>query len=95
MIEYRAIAEGELITAGTVATVDNGAGGDTGDYLQYQTKHTRFTLTYNNANQPLTAQDHLYFLVHRDTGVANDFSGTVVIPAFEIIYNSNGFPTSN
>ncbi len=95
VIEYRAIAEGELITAGTVATIDNGAGGDTGDYSQYQTKHTRMTLTYNNANQPLAVQDHLYFLVHRDTSVANDFSGTVVIPAFEIIYNSTGFPTSN
>lgn len=95
VIEYRAIAEGELVTAGTVATIDNGAGGDTGDYARYQTKHTRMTLTYNNANQPLAAQDHLYFLVHRDTSVANDFSGTVTIPAFEIIYSSNGFPTSN
>lgn len=95
VVEYRAIAEGELITQGTVATVDNGSGGDTSDYAQYETKHTRFTLTYNHADQPLTAQDHVYFLVHRDVSVSGDFAGTVTVPAFEIIYNSKGFPTSN
>ena len=40
-VEYRAIAEGELINNGTSVTLDNGAGGDTADYSQYQTKHTR------------------------------------------------------
>lgn len=94
-VEYRAIAEGELINQGTSVTVDNGAGGDTADYSQYQTKHTRFTLTYNNANQPLTNQDHIYFKISRDTGVTNDFSGTVTISAYEIIYQSKGLPTSN
>lgn len=94
-VEYRAIAEGELINAGTSVTLDNGAGGDTTDYAQYETKHTRFTLTYNNANQPLTAQDHVYFKISRDTSVANDFSGTVTVSAYEIIYQSKGFPTSN
>jgi hypothetical protein len=42
----------------------------------------------------LTAQDHLYFKVSRDTGVANDFGGSVTISAYEIIYNSKGFPTN-
>jgi hypothetical protein len=93
-VEYRAIAEGELINNGTSVTLDNGAGGDTADYSQYQTKHTRVTMAYNNANQPLTAQDHLYFKVSRDTGVANDFGGSVTISAYEIIYNSKGFPTN-
>lgn len=41
-------AEGELITQGTIATVDNGAGGDTTDYAQYTTKHTRFTLDFDH-----------------------------------------------
>jgi hypothetical protein len=94
-VEYRAIAEGELVNNGTSVTVDNGAGGDTADYSQYKTKHTRFTLTYNNANQPLTKQDHVYFKVSRDTGVANDFAGTVTVSAYEIIYYSVGLPTSN
>lgn len=94
-VEYRSIAEGELINNGTSVTLDNGAGGDTGDYAQYQTKHTRVTLAYNDANQPLTAQDHVYFKVSRDTGVANNFGGSVVVTAYEVIYTSAGFPTSN
>jgi hypothetical protein len=94
-VEYRAIAEGETINNGTSVTLDNGAGGDTGDYTQYQTRHTRVTLAYNNANQPLTIQDHVYFKVSRDTGVANDFAGTVTVTAYEIIYYSVGLPASN
>lgn len=94
-VEYRAIAEGEAINNGTSVTVDNGAGGDTTDYSQYQTKHTRFTLAYNNANQPLTKQDHVYFKISRDTSVTNDFAGTVTVSAYEIIYTSTGYPTSN
>lgn len=94
-VEYRAIAEGETINNGTSVTVDNGAGGDTADYSQYQTKHTRFTLAYNNANQPLTNQDHVFFKISRDTSVANDFAGTVTVTAYEIIYQSKGFPSSN
>lgn len=94
-VEYRSIAEGETINNGTSVTLDNGAGGDTADYSQYQTKHSRFTLVYNNANQPLTAQDHVYFKISRDTTVANDFGGTVTVSAYEVIYQSKGFPTSN
>lgn len=94
-VEYRAIAEGEAINNGTSVTLDNGVGGDTADYSQYQTKHTRFTLAYNNANQPLTKQDHVYFKVSRDTTVTNDFGGSVTVTAYEIIYTSTGFPTSN
>lgn len=94
-VEYRSIAPGETINNGTSVTLDNGVGGDTADYAQYQTKHTQFTLVYNNANQPLTAQDHVYFKITRDTAVANDFGGSVTVTAYEIIYNSKGFPTSN
>jgi len=93
-IEYRAIAEGEAINNGTSVTLDNGAGGDTTDYAQYVTKHTRVTLAYNDANQPLTKQDHVYFKISRDTSVANDFAGTVTVLAYEIIYNSVGIPTN-
>lgn len=91
-IEYRSIAEGETINNGTSVTVSVT---DDGDYAQYTTIHSRFTLDYDNANQPLTAQDHMYFKITRDTGVANDFAGTTTVTAFEIIYNSNSMPTSN
>lgn len=94
-VEYRSIAEGELINQGTSVTVDNGVGGDTADYAQYETKHSRFTLDFDNANQPLTNQDHVYFKISRDTSVANDFAGTVTVSAYEIIYQSKGFPSSN
>ena len=92
IIEYRAIAEGEVITLGTVKTLTST---NSDDLSQGQTKHSRVTLPYNDANQPLTKQDHVYFLVHRNVAVANDFSGTAFVTAYEIIYTSNGFPTSN
>jgi hypothetical protein len=67
---------------------------DSADYAQYATKHSRFTLAFNNANQPLTAQDHLYFKIGRDTAVANDFGGSVGVSAYEIVYQSKGLPTN-
>jgi len=92
IIEYRSIAEGEVITTGTAVTLTST---NADDLSQGQTKHSRMTLAYNNANQPMVAQDHMYFLVHRNTGVANDFAGTALITTYEILYNSKGLPASN
>lgn len=92
VLEYRSIAEGELINQGTVATVTVT---NSDDNAQYKTIHSRFTLDFDGANQPMTKQDHMYFLFHRNTGVTNDFAGTVTATAFEIIYNSTSLPTSN
>jgi hypothetical protein len=91
-MSYRSIAEGETITNGTQVDLSVT---DSDDYAQYEVKHARFTLDFDNANQPLTKQDHVYFLITRDVSVANDFAGSVVITAFEIIYNSVALPTSN
>lgn len=88
-IEYRSIAEGELINQGTSVTVSVT---DSTNYAQYVTKHSQFTLTFDNANQPLTKQDHVYFKISRDVSVTNDFTGTVTVPAFEIVYNSTALP---
>ena len=88
-IEYRAIAEGEAINNGTSVTLTST---DVATVTQYIKTHTPHTLTFNNANQPLTAQDHIFFKVSRDTGVAADWMGTVNVPAFEIIYNSISMP---
>lgn len=90
-VEYRSIAVGETITNGTSVTVSST---DDGDHAQYQTIHAPHTIAYNNANQPLTAQDHIYFKISRDTAVANDFAGTVTVTAFEIVYNSVAVPTN-
>ena len=91
-VEYRAIAEGELINNGTSVTLTST---DSADYSQYKTKHARVTLAFNDANQPLTIQDHVFVKISRNTGVANDFSGSVTVSGYEVIYTSNGFPTAN
>lgn len=91
-VEYRAVAEGELINRGTSVTLSSI---DNGDYAQYQTKHARVTMAYNNANQPLTVQDHVFVKISRNTATANDFSGSVTVSGYEVIYTSKGFPTAN
>ena len=92
VMEYRAIAEGELVTQGTVATV---TATNSDDNAQYLTIHTPFLIEFDHSDQPLAKQDHIFFLLHRNTSVANDFSGTVTATAFEILYNSVSLPTSN
>jgi hypothetical protein len=92
VLEYRSIAEGELLTQGSVATVTVTNDDDNAQYLSI---HSPFTITYDHADQPLTKQDHVFFLLHRNTAVANDFAGTVTVTAFEVVYNSNTIPKSN
>lgn len=90
-IEYACVAQNEVhgaIASKTITTID------TADNARYQSIHSRVTMAYNDAAQPLTVQDHIYFKVSRDTAVANDFGGSVTITAFEIIYNSKGLPSS-
>ena len=90
-VEYRAIAEGELINAGTSVTM---TATNSDDNAQYKTIHSRMTIDFDNANQPITKQDHIFFKISRNTGVTNDFSGTVTVTAYEIIYNSITLPTN-
>jgi len=91
-VEYRAIAEGEILTAGTVAT---GSVTINTSLAQYYFHHAAFTIAAADANQPLAKQDHVFFQFSRDTSDPDDFSGTAAITEFEIVYNSNGIPTSN
>lgn len=92
ILEYRAVAEGELVTQGTAVTVTVT---NDDDNAQYLTIHSPFTIDYDSGDQPLTKQDHIFFLLHRNTAVANDFAGTVTGTAFEVLYNSNQMPRSN
>jgi len=87
-INYRAIAEGELINQGTVKTISTTF---TGALTQDTVEHTPFTLPYNDANQPLTKQDHIFFEVLRSAS-SDTYGGTTTVTAFEIIYNSNKLP---
>ena len=91
VIDYGARAVGEALNGSTsqaVGTVD-------ADISQYVTTHTAHTIAYNDPTNPLTHEDHLFFRITRNTGVANDFGGTACITAFEIIYTSDGFPETN
>lgn len=90
--EYRSVAEGELMTQGTAASKSVTYDTTTS---QYTTVHSPVTFEFDDANQPITKQDHIYVRCFRDTTVADDFAGTVVATAFEIIYNSTSLPTSN
>jgi len=89
-VEYACVAEGEIHGAGTSKTLTLTNSDDNARYLSI---HSRGTMPFDDADQPLTRQDHVYFKVSRDTAVTNDFGGSVTVPAFEIIYNSNSIPT--
>lgn len=91
-MEYRSIEELEGVNNGTAVTASYT---ELAPRSQWQFKHSPIIFYYDNVNQPLTRQDHLFVKVSRDIGVANDFAGDVVITEFEIIYNSIAVPTSN
>ena len=88
-VEYACVAEGEVHGAGTSKTLTLTNSDDNARYLSI---HTPGTMPFDDADQPLTKQDHIYFKVSRNTAVANDFGGSVTISAFEIIYKSNQLP---
>lgn len=88
--EYYSVAAGESIIAGTMGTKSV-----TYNTTTAQNIIVHSPVTLDDANQPLAKQDHVFIRVLRDTGVANDFPGTAFATAFEILYTSNGFPTSN
>ena len=90
--EYYSVAEGETIDNGTIATQSVTYDTTTAQNLIV---HSPVTIPYNDANQPLTVGDHIFVRCFRDTTVTDDFPGTVVATAFEIIYNSNSIPTGN
>ena len=53
--------------------------------------HTPVTLNYNDANNPLNKQAHLYIQITRDV-TTDTFPGGACITAWEWIYNSNMLP---
>lgn len=91
VVDYMSKAEGEALSGTTTqATVTN-----SDDNAQYVAVHSPFTIVYNDANNPLVHEDHVYFRITRNTGVTNDFGGTVCVTAFELIYTSEGIPEGN
>ena len=92
IVQYACVAEGEVHGAALYNTLTLT---NSDDNAQYKSIHSRGTMPYNDVNQPLTKQDHIYFKVTRNTAVANDFGGSATVTAFEIIYNSNQIPRGN
>lgn len=88
-IDFRSISEGEATNNGTIESLQSTY---TASLAQYVTHHSRHTIDADGANQPVTAGDHIYFRISRNSG--DVFAGTVVVTAFEIVYNSNDIPTN-
>lgn len=88
-ITYRAVAEGEPLTQGTAATRTSSYT-SSGATAQYYFTHPQATIDFDDANQPLTKQDHIFIVIDRDN--ADSYASDVCVTAFEIIYQSTGLP---
>lgn len=86
---YRSIAQGEdadgTLTSATATYTDVG-----GTAVQGTIIHTDLDLSWDDANNPLVKQDHLFIEVTRDKA-GDSFPGGACITAWEWIYNSNTF----
>ena len=79
---------GETI-GGTLTVVPSTISGIVG---QYVTTHTQHVLAASDADNPIAHEDHLFVRIERDNTVANNWSGDVLVTAFEVLYASNGIP---
>lgn len=89
--QYRSIATGEAYDNGTAVTISptytqSGAGTDKALII------LTVTIDYDNANQPLTEDDVIGFLLDRDFTGADTYSGDVYVERAEICYQSVGIP---
>jgi hypothetical protein len=87
---YRSIAEGETITNGNEATA-TATYTAASEQPQYEIIHTKIVLPYDDADQPITKQDHIFIGVKRDTATDN-YSNGACVTAWEVIYNAVGIP---
>lgn len=92
-LRLRTIAEGEdadgTLTSATATHTDV-----SGATLQGLISHTAITLDFDDANNPLVIDDHVYIEITRDMG-GDSFASDACITAFEVIYNSDGLPITN
>lgn len=93
-VNYVSVAEGEVIAGRTITNLTDTITGEVGDTAQYKTIHTGFTFAYNNADNPLVHEDHIYVQVIRDVS-EDDFANSACVSAYEIIYTSNTLPEGN
>ena len=86
-MQFIAVAEGESVNQ-PATTPDPGT--VTGKN-QWITVHSGFTIPAAS----IAKQDHVFVRFYRDNTVASNFTGTVTSTAYEMIYDSVGFPKSN
>jgi hypothetical protein len=84
---WRSNAETENVNAGTAATFTV-TYNSTGTTTAGTKIHSRATLAFNNANQPITVDDHIHIKIYRDA-TADSFAGDCIITAFEMLWTSN------
>lgn len=87
VLNYIALAEGE-VAGGTETVV---IADMTGDLAQYQTEHTEFTIDCDDADNPLTHEDHVFFQITRDVS-EDDYANTACVTAYEVIYQGDEIP---
>jgi hypothetical protein len=91
--EYKAIAEGEDADTGSTKTVTVTHTAPVGGTAAGIVVHSRATIVYNDATQPLAAGDHIFFKILRDA-TADTFAGDTLVTAFEYIWTANGLSTA-
>lgn len=89
--DYRSVAGGEAYDNGTLVTISptytqSGAGTD-----KAQIELT-VVIDYDNANQPLTKNDIVGFVINRDVGGTDTYTGAFTVVKWEIAYTANNFP---
>ncbi|MCK5017574.1 MAG: hypothetical protein KAS32_10945 [Candidatus Peribacteraceae bacterium] len=88
-LQLRSVAENEdsdgTLTAATATHTDVGGATTQGTII-----HTAITLDYNDVNNPLVKQDHVYIEVTRDM-TGDSYGDGACISSWEWIYDSNTF----
>jgi hypothetical protein len=87
VLTYKAVAENEDADTGTAKTITT-TYTSSGTTSAGKMIHTPVTLAYNDATQPLSANDHVYIRCNRDA-TTDTYAGNVLVTAFERIWIAN------
>lgn len=86
-LAYRSIAEGEDVDSFSDKTITL-TYTSSGTTSAGKIIHSRFTMAYNDATAPLTAEDHQFYKIYRDA-TADTYGGNCIVTAFEFIWIAN------
>jgi len=91
-VDYRSVAEGQPYDNGTATTIHpsvtgGGSEPDKGLYL------ITAVVDYDDTNQPLADEDTIGFVINRDVGASDTYSGAVDVCRVQLIYTANALGT--